>query len=239
MRRISSGDWAGTGLDDGQSLGAERALLRLPGGHLHGHQGHAGHADVGQSTAAVDDGCGGEDFGAEGVEEVDDFFGTAAGGDNVFDDDATLAGLDGKATAQGHFAVGVSFGENAPRSQGAGHLMADHQAAHGGGDDGGGLGCAGPGIGRPISGQVEFPGDGLAERFGVSRMLQDEGALEVFGAMQAAGKSKVAFEIGTSFGKKSKSGVHVSMLAQPNGCSGSLSLEAGMQLEMPGCCYDG
>lgn len=68
----------------------------------------------------------------------------------------------------------------------------------------------------------------MAEAFGVLRMLQNEGALEVLRTMETTRKSKVAFEIRAGFGKKRECRIHDSMLAQPNGRSGSLSLEASM-----------
>jgi hypothetical protein len=70
-------------------------------------------------------------------------------------------------------------------------------------------------------------------------MLENEGTLEVFGAVQSTRKSKVAFEIRAGLGKKGECRIHFLMLAQPNGLSRSLSLVPGMLKKMSGCCYDG
>ena len=122
---------ARAGLHDGQTLGAKRAGGRLVGGDFEGGESDSGDSDFGAACAAIDDGGGGEDFGASGFEKLDNFAGAAASGDYVFDDQHFLAGVDGEAAAKSHVAFAVTLGKYEAHTEGAGNLVADDQTAHG------------------------------------------------------------------------------------------------------------
>jgi hypothetical protein len=160
---------------------------------------------LGSAVAAVDDGGGGEDLDAGRMEESDNLSGAASGGDDVFDDDGTFAGGEGEAAAEGHGGVSGAFGEEEPGVEGSGDLVADDEASDGwGGDElDGGVGVlllllVVVGGGGWLSRDVleDEAGEAAAEVFGVLRVLEDEGALEVFGAVQTAGEAEVAAEVG-------------------------------------------
>ena len=165
-------------------MGTERTLFGFPRGDLHFAKGDAGYTDGGLSGGTIDDRTGGENVSAGGLKALDDFAGRASGGDDVLNDDAALAGSNREAPAERHFSFAVAFGEDETDAEGAGDFVSDDDAAEGRRND-----C----LGRPISGQRKGLGEFAAERFGVLRMRQDEGALKVFGRVKAGRKSKVAF----------------------------------------------
>jgi hypothetical protein len=67
--------------------------------------------------------------------------------------------------------------------------MSDDEAAEGGGDHGGGLGG-------------KLRGQGAAERLGVRRVGEHEGALKVFGAVETAGEAEMSFQVGAGLFKE-------------------------------------
>lgn len=201
MRRkdVGSGG-AGAGFDDGEAGVAERAAVGFVGGDVEGFEGDAGDADVDGAAAAVDDGACGEDAGSGGEGDFDDFAGAAAGGDDVFDDDDGFAGGEVEAAAEAHFAGDVALGEDEACAEGAGGFVADDEATEGGGGDGlDGLG----------GDAAEGLGHEAAELFGVGGILEDEGGLEVFGTVLAAGEAEVAAEIGAGLLKEVQDGTLV------------------------------
>jgi hypothetical protein len=206
---------AGAGLDDRDAGVAHGAAAGVVGGDVEGLEGEAGDADVDSAAAAVDDGAGGEDAGAGGEGDFDDFAGAAAGGDDVFDDDDGFAGFEVEAAAEAHFAGDVAFGEQEAGVEGAGGLVADDEAAEGGRGDGfDGLGdCVAEGFGEES-----------AELFGVGGVLEDEGGLEVFAAVLAAGEAEVAAEVGAGFREEVEDGAwevgHIAQYSCPGAGGG-------------------
>ena len=71
-------------------------------------------------------------------------------------------------------------------AEGAGDFVSDDQSAHGGGDDDGWR------FSRDFG---EGGGEGPAERLGVIGVGQDDGALEVSGAVETAGEAEMALEV--------------------------------------------
>ena len=166
---------------------AQGALLEMMGRHLERGQRHARHAHVGTAAAAIDDGAGSQHPAAGRAQNLDDVGGAAAGGDHVFHHHRRLAGRHGESPAQRHLSGGgIAFGEEKARSERARHLVADDEAAQGGGGDQ-----------VDFSGRqrAEFLGQQPPEPFRGGRMLQHQRALQVLGAVQAAGEAEVAFEV--------------------------------------------
>ncbi len=155
---------------------------------MEGFEGGAGDAEVNGATAAVDDGTGGDGDGAEGIHDVDDFAGAAAGGDDVLNNDGAFAGFEGEAAAEGHFAVGIAFGEDVADAEGAGDFVADDEATERGGNDDVDL--------FPVEEFEDLGGEFATEGFGVLRVLEDDGGLEVVGAVESAGEAEMAGEVG-------------------------------------------
>jgi hypothetical protein len=191
---------AGAWFDDGDAGVAHGAAVGFEGGDVEGFEGDAGDADIDGAAATVDDGAGGEDACSGGLGDFDDFAGAAAGGDDIFDDDDGFAGLKVEAAAEAHFADHVAFGEEEAGAEGAGGFVADDEAAEGGRGDGfDGLG----------GDAAEGLGHHAAELFGVGGVLEDEGGLEVFAAVLAAGEAEVAAEVGAGFGEEVQYGTLV------------------------------
>ena len=109
---------------------------------------------------------------------------TAPGGDNVFHDHCGFAGLHRESAAQHHIAgFRIAFREQERSVEGACHFVADNQPAQRGGCDQ---------IDFAVCQPPEFRGQQFAEFLGGGGVLKDQRALQVFGAMQAAGKTKMA-----------------------------------------------
>ena len=156
----------------GVALGA---IVGLVAGDVHFEQGAGGDVEFEASTAAVNDGAGGYCEAAFLFYYADGFARGAAGSPDVFDYQDTFAGLQLEAAAQSHLAGAIAFDEKGADAEGAGYFVADDQAAERGRDD------AGYGV------IFETFGEGAAELFGMLRMLQDESALDVGGAVASAG----------------------------------------------------
>src|SRR5271163_1319952 len=155
----------------GVALGA---IVGLVAGDVHFEQGAGGDVEFEASAAAVDDGAGGYRQAAFLFDYADGFAGGAACGPDVFDDEDAFTGLQLEAAAQRHLAGAVAFDEERANAEGAGDFVADNQAAESGRDD------AGDGV------IFEAFGEGAAELFGMLRMLQDQRALDVGGAVASA-----------------------------------------------------
>jgi len=188
MRRAKGLSGARSGFGDGVASLAHGAGVGLMGLNFEGGEGGAGDAEIGRASAAIDDGTGGDGDGSGGAHDFDDFHGAAAGGDDVFDDDYAFAGSESEAAAEGHFAIGVAFGEEEADAEGTGDFVADDEAAEGGGDD------EIYGIGADEG--FQLIGQGAAEGFGVPGMREHESGLKVGGAMESAGETEVALEVG-------------------------------------------
>ena len=184
MRRTLCG-WARAGFFDGDSFAAQGTILRVPRLHFEGGEGEAGHAEIGASAAAVDDGAGGCDIGVHGSQDFDYFTGAASGGDHVFDDHGRLAGFDGEAAAKDHFAVWVAFCEEESDAESTGDFMADDQTSQSRGGD------------KIARGKQR--GQLAPHFFRNRRMLEHQRALEIFVGVQATGEPEMAFQVGSGF----------------------------------------
>ena len=86
-----------------------------------------------------------------------------------------------ESASQGQYAV-LPLGEEGAHPERARDFVADDDTAQGGRKN------------RRRAGVVKRRGKGPAQRLGVTRMLQDQRALQVSGAMQAGRQSKMSFE---------------------------------------------
>src|SRR5580658_494342 len=176
---------AGAGAGGHAASVALRAIVGLVAGDFQFEQSAGGDVEFEASAAAVNDGSGRDGQGAFLFYDADGFARGAAGGPHVFDHQNAFAGLQLEATAQSHLAGAITFNEKRADAESAGDFVADNQAAERGGDD------AGHGV------ILETLGEGAAELFGMLRMLQDERALDVRGAVASAGKLEMPGADGT------------------------------------------
>jgi hypothetical protein len=151
------------------------AIVGLVAGDFHFEQGAGGDIELEASAAAVNDGAGGYRQGAFLFYYADGFARGAAGGPHIFDHQNAFAGLQFEAAAQGHLAGAVAFDEKRADAESARDFVSNNQATERGRDD------AGDGM------ILETFGEGAAQLFGVLRMLQDQRALDVSGAVAPAG----------------------------------------------------
>lgn len=190
---------------------------------MKGGQGEARDADFGLAAAAVDDGSGREHLAAGLGEQIDHFASAAAGGDDILYDDGGLAGFDGETAAERHPAAGaVALGEQEWHPEGTGYFVADDQSAHGGGN-------------HQIDGRAgetaQRRGEFATEALGMVGEAENPGALQVFAAVEAAGETEVAAEVGARLFEESEDAVgwvaHIDILSQRLFASGSGRPESG------------
>ena len=72
---------------------------------------------------------------ARGPHNLDHFARAAAGRDDIFDHDGSLAGRERKTAPQRHLPVSIPLGEKKTHAQRAGYLMSDDQSAESGGNN--------------------------------------------------------------------------------------------------------
>jgi hypothetical protein len=159
----------------------------MMGRYLERGQRRAWYAHVGTAAASIDDGAGSQNLAAGRAQNLNDVRGAAARGDHVFHHHRRLAGRHRESPAQRHLpGGGIAFGEEKTRSERARHLVADDEPAQGGGGDQ---------VDSPRRQRAQLLGQQPAEPLRGRRMLQYQRALQVLGAVQAAGQAEVAFEV--------------------------------------------
>ena len=138
------------------------------------------------SPGTVDDGGQADDLAAGLLDNLDDLQQAGAPGDDILGDDHLVAFVQGKAPPDHHLPV-LAFGEDKSAAQGAGDLVANQDAAHGGADDQvvGGVG-------------VELSHGGAHFTCQVGK-LQKARALEIPIAVQAAAQKKMSTVQGAQF----------------------------------------
>src|SRR5207247_2334852 len=136
------------------------------------------HREPGGAARAIDQRADAHDHAARLLHALRHLARGAAGGDDVLDDQAILAGREREAAAQRHRAV-LALGEQASRAQGSRHLVGHQDAA-----DRGGQHCR---HARLAEGRSQR----RAERGGVRRILEDERRLQVDGPVEAGGRADV------------------------------------------------
>ncbi len=156
----------------GMALGA---IVGLVAGDVHFEQGAGSDAEFEASAAAVNDGTGGYGQAAFLFYYADGFARGTAGSPDIFYHQDAFAGLQFETAAQGHLAGAITFDKQRTDTESASNFVADDQSAESRRDD------AGDGV------ILETLGEGAAELFGVLRMLQNQRALDVCGAVASAG----------------------------------------------------
>jgi hypothetical protein len=152
----------------------------VPGDHVERRESKAGHAEIDSSAAAVDDACCAGDLGARSFEDVYYLCGTPASSNDIFDNQRPLTGTHVKSPAEGHMPrYGIALSEDKPRLQRPRDFVADDQAAN-------------RGRYYNIDGCVDSGSEFLGQLLSGLRILKHEGALQVLGAVKAAGQAKVA-----------------------------------------------
>ena len=170
----------GTGAAGGVSGAALGTFVGLVAGNIEFEESFGRDIEFEATAATVNDGAGGNGQAAFLLHDADGFASGAAGGPDVFDDKSFFAGFEFKAAAQGHLTGTIAFDEDGANAEPASDFMADDQAAQGG---------------RYDTGNVmvfKHGGDGAAKFFGVLRMLEHERALDVGGAVAAAGQFEMS-----------------------------------------------
>ena len=117
-----------TRLDDRNTLLAERTRVGLIGLHVHRQQRVKRHVESLLAAAAIDHRARADHDRARRARHVHRLARRAAGGDDVFDDQHLLAGVEREAAAQRQRAV-LPFREDGADPKGASYFLADHDAA--------------------------------------------------------------------------------------------------------------
>ena len=146
-----------------------------------GNQRMKRHAEIRRPAAAIDDGARRNDSSARSSRHVHRLARRPAGRHDVLDDDDAVGGVEVKSASQGQYAV-LPLGEEGAHPERARDFVADDDTAQGRRKN------------RRRAGVVKRRGKGPAQRLGVTRMLQDQRALQVSRAVQAGRQSKMSFE---------------------------------------------
>jgi len=154
-------------------------------------QGFGANGELEAAIAAVNQSTSGDDASAFFFDHADGFVGGATGGPNIFDHENAFAGFKVEAAAKSKVAAGVTFNKDGTslrpvgtRGQCTGDFVADNQPAQSRGDDAVDLQV------------VKLSGQRAAKLLGMEGMLEDEGALNVGGTVQAGGELEMAVPYG-------------------------------------------
>jgi hypothetical protein len=120
---------------DGGEVGGK--FIGREGFDVEGEEAEGGDAEVDGAVGAVHGHGDADDFAVVRADDVDGFLDAAALGDDVLNDEDFFAGGDFEAAAEDEFAVFL-FDEDEAGFELACDFLAEHEAAHGGGDDGDG-----------------------------------------------------------------------------------------------------
>ncbi len=174
--------------------------MSIVGSGVHRFQRNSRHAEIGLSSAAVDDRACGEYRRAAVLEQANDLSGAPAGGDDVFNNDGVLAGCYFEASTQNHFVrSGVALGKKRTHLQSTRNLMADDNSAYRWRYDD---------IDASASGQrLNFVRQLAAKALGMLREGENLGALQILGAMQAAGEAEMTSQICAGFLEQTQDGI--------------------------------
>jgi len=157
------------------------AIGRIDGANVQCRQRNARYSRIRFAAGAIDDRRGCNHLGSGVAQGFDRFARRASSGNDIFDDQYTLAFANAKAAAQSHPAT-LAFSPNKPHAKLPRHLVTNHYAAD----------C------RRSNGFDSFAaklfGDCRAELRRHRRRLQRDRALQVDRAVKAAGQNEVAFE---------------------------------------------
>jgi len=140
-----------------------------------------GDVEVHFAVGAIHDHGDAEDVALVSANDVDGFLCAAAFGDDVLDDQNLFARGDFETAAKNEFPF-LFLDKDEAQAELARHFLANDEAAHGRGDDGGRAEGA------------DFISEGVAELFDRGHVLEGKSALKELAAAKAAAKDEVAFE---------------------------------------------
>jgi hypothetical protein len=175
-------------LDRHTTLAAKRAIVGFVAVDFQLDEGIGLHGKLDGPPTAVDQGACGDYASAGFLDDVDGFFGGAAGGPDVFDDQDVLIGLQREAAAKSHGAAAIALGEESRNAaaegvfgirKGASDFLPDDDAAKRWGDY------------RVDTRIRKQSGESLAELLGETGILQDQGALHISVAVASAREFEV------------------------------------------------
>jgi len=172
---------AGFNGGDGGEVGGK--FVGREGFDVEGEEAEGGDAEIDGAVGAVHGHGDADDFAVVRADDVDGFLDAAALGDDVLDDEDFFAGGDFEAAAEDEFAV-FFFNEDETGLQLAGDFLAEDEAAHGGGDDGGGCKV------------MDLGGEVGAEFLDGGHLLEGNGALEKAAAVEPAAQDEMAVKQG-------------------------------------------
>jgi len=157
----------------------------------HLDKAHEGASEVGEiASAAVHDRSGSYYDAPKSRDDINRLLNAATTGDDILGDEETLAGNHLEA-AHDEGAVPVFLDKDMTGAEMAGHLLADDNSSHSGGDD-----CRLLAIDLSVEGAElfrQFPADLSGDR----GILQEQGALEELAAVEAGTKDEVAVKEGS------------------------------------------
>src|ERR1035441_2853583 len=156
-------------------------LVRLEGLYLQGNQTERRHAGLDRATRAVHGHGNADDLTPVFADDVQGFLNAPSFGDHVFDDQDSLASGNLEPAPQRQFASPLLH-EDKPQAKLPGDFLAEHQAAHSGGDN------------RHRSQRTDFPCQFRTELLDDRHPLQGQRALKVLAAVQSAAEHKMAFQ---------------------------------------------
>lgn len=175
-------------LDGGAAIAAQRAFVGFVAGDGQIQKGAGFHREFDFAPATVNQRSGSHHAPARLLHHLNRLLRGAPGGPYVFNHQNVLVGPQRKSAAQAHDPGGIAFGKNGRNAaaaalwlrQGPRYFLADNDAAERGRYH------------RSDDGVREKRGQRAPQLFRIARILQDERALHVGAAVQAAGKLKMA-----------------------------------------------
>jgi hypothetical protein len=153
------------------------------------------HAQVDRPATAINDRTRRDHLASAVLNQRNDFFGAAAGGDHVFYDDRVLSGLDLEASPKRHLAsIRVPFREEGTHGKRARYFVADDDASNG---------RRNAQInGFPVPSQSpQLFSEPPPQTFGVFRDGENLCTLEVLTTVEATRQTKMTPQIRPCFGK--------------------------------------
>ena len=102
--------------------------------------------------------------------------------DHVFNHQHLFAGSDFKISAQFQLTGGIFFRKNMPQPEGPANFMPDKKPTQGRRDD------------RLRTGRLKFVSQRATKRFGVPRILQNQGTLKKLATVQSGPEQKMPFQ---------------------------------------------
>jgi hypothetical protein len=177
----SGGRLSAAGFFGGHGGEVRRQVACFVGLHLQGEKTEERESKIHLAVGSINGRSNGKELRRMPANDVNRFLDATAFGDDVFYDDQAFAGSDFESPSEDEFPF-FFLDENEPAPELSGNFLAEHESAHGWGDDSGGTEVA------------EFVGERVAEFFDDWHLLEGESALEILAAVEAAAENEMAFK---------------------------------------------